>query len=305
MRFISFIFVYGLLWLLHLMPGKILDLFSYFLYLLLYRVTGYRRKVVFENLQMAFPEYSLSEIREIAGKFYRYLSDLILEEAIAHFDSEKQHLRRMKYTNLELLNHLHSKGKQVIAITAHYGNWEYLTTLGVVTDFKILGAYKPLRNKHFDRIVRQNRERYNSIPVPMEKIARVMIQHHRDNIPALTVFLADQRPLFHRIQYWTKFLGLDTPMYLGPEKLAKKLNAAVVFLKIRKIRRGRYETEAELICEDPGELENHEITESHVRILEEMIMEAPQYWLWSHRRWKHSYERYLERKDVRKVPSQP
>lgn len=303
MKFISFILVYGLFWLLHLLPAKILDLFSCLLYFFIYHVAGYRKKVVYENLHRAFPEYNSFETRKIARRFYRHLSDLILEEAIAHFDSKAQHLRRMSYTNPELLKDLYKKGKQVIAITAHYGNWEFLTTLGVLTDFKILGAYKPLKNKYFDRIVRQNRERYNSIPVPMEKIVKVMIQHHRENIPALTVFLADQRPLFRHIQYWTKFLGLDTPMYLGPEKLAKKLNAAVVFLKIRKIRLGHYKTETELICEEPGELENHGITESHVRILEKMIREAPQYWLWSHRRWKHSYEKYLEVKETRDVPA--
>ncbi len=288
MQFISFIFLYSLLWLLHLLPEKILSLFSYILYMLIYRVAGYRKKVVFDNLHQAFPDKPPSEIREIAKKFYRHLSDLIFEEAISSFDSEQHHLGRMAYTNPEVLHSLYAKGKQVIGVTAHYGNWEYLTSIGMVTGFTVLGAYKPLKNKYFDRVVRKNRERYNSVPVPMEKIIRVMIQHQRDKIPALTVLVADQRPLFRNIQYWTKFLGLDTPMYLGAEKMAKKLDAAVVFLKIRKIRMGHYETEAELICEDPGEMKDHEITEAHVGILEKMIREAPEYWLWSHRRWRHS-----------------
>jgi KDO2-lipid IV(A) lauroyltransferase len=296
MRFIGFVFVYSLLWLLHLVPEKILKLFSCLLYLLMYHVARYRKKVVSDNLHLAFPERNSSEIRLIARKFYRHLSDLILEEAIAHFDSDKQYLQRMRYLNPELLHDLFKKGKQVIAVTAHYGNWEFLTSLGVATQYKILGAYKPLKNKYFDRIVRQNRERCNAVPVPMEKIVRVMIQYHRDKIPALTVFLADQRPVFRNIQYWTKFLGQDTPVYLGPEKLAGKLDAAVVFMKIRKLRFGRYEAQAELICEDPGKLKPFEITESHVRILERMIREAPEFWLWSHRRWKHSYERYLKEK---------
>ena len=303
MRFIGFILVYSFLWLLHLLPDKILNLFSYLLYLLIFRVARYRKKVVFDNLHLAFPERDPSEIRVIAKKFYRHLSDLILEEAIAHFDSDQQFMRRMRYVNPELLHDLHKKQKQVIAVTAHYGNWEFLTSLGVVTEFKILGTYKPLKNKYFDRIVRENRERYNSVPVPMEKIARVMIQYYRDKIPALTVFLADQRPVFRNIQYWTRFLGQDTPMYLGPEKLARKLNAAVIFMKIKKLRFGRYEAEAELICEDPGKLEPFEITESHARILERMIREAPECWLWSHRRWKHSYERYLKEKGEKEIPA--
>jgi KDO2-lipid IV(A) lauroyltransferase len=168
-----------------------------------------------------------------------------------------------------------------------------------VTGFKILGAYRPLKNRYFDRMVRQNRERFNSVPVPMEKIARVMIQHYRDGIPALTVMLTDQRPMFRNIQYWTKFLGLDTPVYLGTEKLARKLDAAVVFLKIRRVQRGRYEVEAELICEDPHTMKPHEITDAHVRILEGLIREIPETWLWSHRRWKHSYELYLKEREGR------
>ena len=290
--------LYSLLWLLHLLPGKILSLFSYILHLLLYHVAGYRKKVVFGNLRNSFPDLDENEIRHIAKRFYRHLSDLMLEEVLSNFDSEKQHFQRMTYQNPEILHGLYRQGKQVIGVTAHYGNWEFLTTLGRITGYKILGAYKPMKNKHIDRIIRKNRERYHSVPVPMEKIIRVMIQYQREKIPALTVFLADQRPLFRNIQYWTNFLGQDTPMYLGPEKMARKLDAAVVFLKIRKIRMGRYETEVELICEDPGTMKEHEITKAHVRILEKMIREAPEYWLWSHRRWKHSYKKFLETKGL-------
>ena len=303
MRFISFILAYSFIWLLHLLPERIRFLFSDLLYLLLYYVAGYRKKVVYDNLSKVFPDLKQSEIRRIAKGFYHHLSDLILESALSHFYSEEQFLQKISYTNPELLHNLYEKGKQVIGVTAHYGNWEFLTTMGVVTKFKILGAYKPLKNKYFDRLVRQNRERFNSMPVPMEKIARAMLHHYQEKIPAFTVILADQRPMFHHIQYWTRFLGQDTPLYLGTEKLARKLNAAVVFMKIRKVKRGRYEVEAELICEDPGKLESYEITESHVQILEQLIMEAPEYWLWSHRRWKHSYAKYQEEKESRKVQS--
>jgi KDO2-lipid IV(A) lauroyltransferase len=296
MKYIGFILAYSFIWLLHLLPEKILFLFSDLLYLLTYYLVGYRKKVVYDNLRKAFPDLEQSEIRKIAKKYYHHLCDLILESALSHFLSEEEYITRISFLNLELLHVLYGKGKQVICVTAHYGNWEFLTTLGVVTDFRILGAYKPLKNRYFDRLIRQNRERFKSLPVPMEKIAREMIHHHQEKIPALTVFLADQRPMFQNIQYWTKFMGQDTPVYLGPEKLAKKLDAAVVFAKIRKKSRGRYEAEFELICEEPGELEPYGITESHVRILEKLIREAPSYWLWSHRRWKHSLERYNERR---------
>lgn len=292
MKFLGYIFTYSFIWLLHLLPERILYFISDFLYLLMRFVVRYRKKVVVDNIAKAFPEYDSSEIRKTAGKFYHHLCDLILESSVSHFYSEAKALKRITYSNPELLNDLYSTGKQVMAVTGHYGNWEYLSTLGLVSSYPVVAIYKPLKNQYFDRMVKRNRTRFGVIVSPMEQIARKLISFHRDRTPVLTIFLADQRPMFHQIQYWTKFMGLDTPLYLGTEKLARKLDAAVVFLKIKKVKRGRYEVEVVPICEDPGSLQPFDITEAHVRILENLIREEPGYWLWSHRRWKHSIERY-------------
>lgn len=294
MKFVGYIITYSFVWLLHLLPEGILYLLSDLLYLLMYHVVGYRKKVVFDNLQKAFPDYDKAEIRRIAKKFYHHLSDLFLESAVFPFYSESKALNRISYKNPELLNELYGKGKQVMAVLGHYGNWEYLSTLGLVIDYPVVAIYKPLKNKYFDRMVQKEREAYGVITIPMEKIARKLIEYGKNGTPVLTLFLGDQRPLYHQIQYWTKFMGRNTPMFLGTEKLAKKLDAAVVFLKFRKLKRGRYEVETELICEGPEGLNPYEITERHVRILEEMIRQEPAYWLWSHNRWKHSYEKYKQ-----------
>ncbi|MCK5134337.1 MAG: lysophospholipid acyltransferase family protein [Bacteroidales bacterium] len=294
MEFISYILTRSLIWLLHLLPEQMLYFFSDCLYVINYYLVGYRKKVVFDNISNAFPDYSQQEVRRTAKRFYHHLCDLILESAISHFYSESRAMKRIKYTNPELLDDIYRKGKQVMAVTAHYGNWEYLSTMGLTTKYTIIGIYKPLKNKYFDRMVQKNRQRFGAVTVSMNGVARKLITFQRENRPALTLFLSDQRPVWEHIQYWTKFMGLDTPLYLGTEKLARKLDAAVVFLKIRKVRRGRYEVDIELICEDPNNLEPFEITEAHVKILENLIREAPEYWLWSHRRWKHSYERFLE-----------
>lgn len=275
---------------------RILYLFSDFLYLIMYHVVGYRKKVVFDNLHKAFPEYDQAKIRRAAKKFYHHLSDLFLESAVSHFYSESKALKKITYKNPELLNELYGSGKQVMAVLGHYGNWELLSTLGLKIDYPVIGIYKPLRNKFFDRIVQRNRRTFGVITVPMDKIARTLIDYKRREEPILTLFLGDQRPQFNKIQYWTKFLGLDTPLFLGTEKLARKLDAAVVFIMVRKKSRGRYEVEFELICEEPGKLKPFDITEAHVRILEKLIREEPAYWLWSHKRWKHSYEKFLEEK---------
>ncbi len=292
MKFLTYIISYSFLWLLHFLPDPILYLLSDFLYLLMYHVAGYRKRVVYANLEKAFPEYDKKEIRRTARLFYHHLSDLFLESAVFPFYSETKALNRITYKNPELLNELHSKGKQVIAVLGHYGNWEYLSTLGLAIDSPVVAIYKPLHNKYFDRMVQKNRNTFGVITVPMEKIARRLIEYKKTNTPVLTLNLSDQRPLYHQIQYWTKFMGRDTPMFLGTEKLARKLDAAVVFLKIRKVKRGRYEVETELICEGPEELKPFEITERHVHILEDQIREEPAYWLWSHKRWQHSYEKY-------------
>lgn len=292
MKFLGYIFTYGFVWLLHLLPEAILYLLSDLLYLLMYHVAGYRKKVVFDNLEKAFPEKNKSEIRHIAKKFYHHLCDLMLESAVSHFYSESTALKKITYKNPGLLNELYSQGKQVMAVLGHYGNWEYMSTLSLVIDSPVVAIYKPLHNPYIDRMMQKNRNTFGVITVPMEKIARRLIEYKKNNTPVLTLNLGDQRPMYHQIQYWTKFLGRDTPMFLGTEKLARKLDAAVVFLKIRKLRRGRYEMEAELICESPEGLEPFEITNRHVRILEDLILEEPAYWLWSHKRWKHSYEKY-------------
>ena len=292
MKFLGYIFTYSLIWLLHLLPERILYWISDFLYLLIHYVVGYRKKVVYDNIAKAFPDYGKKEIRQTVRRFYHHLCDLFIESSVSHFYSESEALKKITYRNPELLNEMYSEGRQVIAVTGHYGNWEYLSTLGLVTKYPIVAIFKPLKNKYIDRLMQTNRNRFGVIPVPMKEIARKLISFQRDSTPAMSLFLADQRPIFHQIQYWTNFLGLDTPLYLGTEKLARKLNAAVVFLKVRKVKRGRYEVEIEQITGNPKDLEPFTITEAHVRILENLIREEPAYWLWSHRRWKHSHERF-------------
>ncbi len=295
MKLLGYILAYSLVWLLHLMPEPLLYLFSDFMYFITYRVVGYRKKVVLDNLTKAFPNYESPEIRKIAKRFYHHLCDVILETAVSHFQKESTVLKKITFRNLELLDELYAKKKQVMAVSAHYGNWEYLTTLGLVSEYPHIAIYKILKNSYIDRMVKRKRKRLGAIPVPMEKITRKLISFHQEKRPVMTLFLSDQRPMFHNIQYWTKFLGMDTPLFLGTEKLARKLDAAVVFVKTRKVKRGKYELEIVPICEDPSGLKPYEITEKHVRILEKLIREAPEFWLWSHRRWKHSIEKYRQK----------
>ena len=295
MGLLAYILAYSAIWFIHLLPRRLFyfvsDLFSF----LTQFVVRYRKRVVRENLTRAFPEYERGKIRRIERRFYRHLCDMILESATSHFLNEKKFLSKISYLNPELLNQYHSRGKQLIAATGHYGNWEYLSSLEGASDYRVIATYRPLRNKYFDRLVKKNRERFNLTVVPVSQMTRKMIHYHQQNVPVLTIILTDQRPMFHQIQYWTKFMGIDTPLYTGTERIARKLDAAVVFLKIRKVTRGNYQVEIVPICDDPRSMKPNAITEAHLRILEELIREEPAYWLWSHRGWKHSLEKYLEK----------
>ena len=201
--------------------------------------------------------------------------------------SPKRILKHMRFKNPEVIEDLYKKNKGVILVTGHYGNWEWLISLQMLVGYKTLAIYKQLNNRYFDRMYINIRSRYGMTPVPMNRILRELISREQKNELTLTYSLSDQRPLFRYIQYWTRFLNQDTPVYLGTEKIARKMNLAVVFLKMRKIRRGFYETEFIPLFENSRETKEHEITDKYLSILEKTINDRPELWLWTHKRWKH------------------
>lgn len=248
--------------------------------------------MVFRNISMVFPEYSKKQVGKLARKFYRHFADVIIESALMLFLPYEKSSKILEFRNSEIIEKLYQEGKIIIGISAHYGNWEYLVQIEKKFDYRFVAIYKPLNNKYFDRLVRRTRTRYGSIPVAIKEVGRKLLEMKRENEIMMSVFLTDQRPIWEHIQYWTKFLGVDTPIYMGPEKLAKKLDAAVVFMIVKKIKRGHYELEFELISESATHEKPQAITESHVRMLEKVIREEPAYWLWSHNRFKFNYEDY-------------
>ncbi len=288
MHLIGFLFSYPLLWLLSLLSLKALYFISdYFLYPLIYYLIQYRKKVVFQNLRSAFPEKSNEEILTIAKRFYHYFCDILVETIKLIHISEKEYKKRIKFKNREIIDELYHKGYNIIAVTAHFGNWEWLSGVSDATPYQNMSLYKPLSNKYFEKILTRIRTRFGAHLVPINETMRRMVEYRKKGIRILSCFIADQTPLRSHIQYWTKFLNQDTPMYLGAEKLAKHFNQAVIFLKILRTQRGYYEIEIVKLFEDVSQLREHEITESHVKELEKLIREKPEYWLWTHRRWKY------------------
>jgi KDO2-lipid IV(A) lauroyltransferase len=288
MKYIAHLLSNLFLRLLAVMPWFVLHGMADLLFLLLYHIIRYRRKICWKNLTRSFPEKSSSELRAIRRRFYRHLSDLIVETAASLYFSKRRLQKMFGFSNPELMNELYAQGNHVIFITGHYNNWEWAIPLSYTFDYRVLAVYKPIRNRHFEETFRKIRGRYGAELVPMKRTGRTLFELDREGVLTLTGMVADQRPVKQQIQYWTSFLNQDTPVFLGSEKLAKKFNAAVVFMKVRKVRRSRYLADIELITTNPSSMAEHEITERHVRILEELIREDPAYWLWTHDRWKYN-----------------
>ena len=287
MQAIVFCLFYGINWLMTLLPLPVLYIVSDFLYLLLYYFPSYRRKVVSTNLRNAFPEKTGEELKRIEKKFYRHLADIFIETLKLTHMSQAQLMRRCTITNSEILERLCQQKRDIIAVLGHYNNWEWLIIVSVYTNYKFTSIYKPLQNKYFDRFLNNLRRQFGTVLVPMSLILREIINDRKNNILTFSAFISDQTPIKNDIRYWTTFLNQDTPVYLGAEKIASRYDMAVIYLNLQKVRRGYYKVDVELLFEHTAGLPEYLITETHVRRLEEIIRKKPEFWIWSHRRWKH------------------
>jgi KDO2-lipid IV(A) lauroyltransferase len=288
---IGYYIFYGMNWIITLLPLRILYLSSDILFLFLYYFPSYRRKIVAENLRNSFPEKSEKEIALIGRKFYRHLSDLFIETLKLTHLSNKELKKRVTINNPELINHLCDSGRDVAVVYSHYNNWEWLSIcLSLYTKYKCVGVIKPLKNKMLNKFINNNRERNNGELAPMQMIVRRIIENRSKNIRALYGFMADQTPARTLIEYYTDFLNQETPVFLGIEKIAAKYDMSVVYFNIQKVRRGYYNMTIELLFESTRDLPKYLVTDTHVKYLEKIIREKPEYWIWTHRRWKYKKE---------------
>lgn len=281
--------LYGCIWLLSLLPLRILYCFSDILYYILYYLFRYRRKVVRRNLCRSFPEKSVPEIVQIEKKFYHHLCDLFVEMYRLWNMSEKEIRRRCIFKHTEILEKYYAEGRGVVGVLGHYGNWEWMTSypLWVQRGIDFYPLYKPLHNRAFDRMMLKIRSRFGAVPVPKNDILRMIVKDRREGKVFLGAFIGDQTPNRRNLNFWTRFLNQDTPVLLGTEKIARKFNLPVISLHMRMLKRGYYEVDFVDVCADPASLAPGELTELHTRILEQQIREVPELWLWSHKRWKH------------------
>lgn len=254
---------------------------------------GYRRKVVFQNLQNSFPEKSKRELKSIEKKFYRHLSDLLVESIKTFTISSEEALKRLKVRNPEVTDHFYNRGKNIVGVGGHNGNWEiYAVVCALQIKHDVSAFYTPLKNKFFDKKAKESRSRFGLNLIPTS--AKDSLQISKDK-PGMMIFGIDQCPKKKQRAYWLNFLNQETGVQFGAEKYAREHNLPVVFGNIHKIKRGYYEVEYKVVCEDPSELPIGGILEKSTQYLEDIIREQPQFWLWSHKRWKYGKEDILNK----------
>ncbi len=289
MNFLAYIITIAFFRILAILPRFLFHGVSDLLFLIIYYLVGYRKKVVVKNISNSFPEFSKQEIKKTTRKFYRHLADIMLESSATLYLSRRRLDKMYLIENPEIFAHYFKQGRNIIFIAGHFNNWEGSVVLSYLVPHKLYAVYKPLKNKRFDKEFRRARGRFDANVTPMKQIGRELIISSKNMELTATGLVTDQRPVKRHIHYWTDMLHQKTPVFLGSEKLAIKFDSVVLYMKTRKIKRGVYSSCFELITETPKETKEHEITEKHIRILEELIREKPAYYLWSHDRWKHKY----------------
>ena len=282
----SYLLYYLFLIPISLLPFPLLYLLSDFLFFIFYSLLGYRKKIVVSNITNSFPEKSKQEVNEITKLFYKHFCDVIVESLKSFTISDAQISKRMILKNPELLNSYYDKKQSVILAGGHYNNWEWIAVaLDKQMKHQSIAIYKTLSNKFFDEKMRSTRGKFGLLMVSTKLVAETFSKFK--NELTATIFAIDQSPSNPKKCYWMNFLNQDTPVLFGTEKFSKDYNQPVLFGTITKVKRGFYQIEFQTVTDNPTNTAHGYITETTTKLLEAEIIKAPQYWLWTHRRWKH------------------
>lgn len=286
---ISYYFLFAWAFVHAILPLRVLYIYSDIFYPLVYYVVGYRKKVVRMNLKNSFPDKTKEEILKIERGFYRHLCDYFFETIKLLHISDKEMRKRMVFHDLHIITDALNDGKSCFLYLGHYGNWEWVPSIMLqMPDDTFVGQiYRPLTNSAFERLFLKIRTRFNTHCIKKNDTFREIVKHKRANEKMLIGFVSDQTPSVQNIGYWTTFMNQETPVFLGVEKISKKIDATVVYLDMQRKGRGMYEGTCKLITSNPAEEEEFSITEQYVRSIEKSILRDPRFWLWSHRRWKY------------------
>lgn len=278
------------------LPLPVLYFITWPLYILMAYVVNYRGKVILENLRNSFPDKSEKEIQTIKRKFHRHLFDYFIESLALLSMSKKEGLKRLKVTNPELLDGFYEEGRHVAMLMGHFNNYEMIGFLNHILKHRFVAIFAHLKNKFMNAVIQKSRIQGDAIMVDKYDV-NSFIRSYNER-PFLMFFGSDQSPNMKSKLHWSMFLNQPSAFATGAERYAKILNMGVVFAHLAKVKRGHYELTFELITERPKEEKEGAIMEAYVRILESQIQKAPQYWLWSHKRWKRKAEDFLSQEEI-------
>jgi Kdo2-lipid IVA lauroyltransferase/acyltransferase len=285
-NFISSLFFLVTVGLIGILPFRLMYAFSDFLALMLRKVFRYRYEVVIENLNKTDLQLSDNERKELIREIYRNLSDILLEGIKSFSMSRSCVIRRHKLLNPEILDPFFREGRSIILVTGHIGNWEWGSlSAGIQTPYRIVGFYKPLKNKFINKVTGRSRSKFGTILAPIRQTS-LSFDKYRE-VPTMFLMAADQNPVKVELSHWIPFLGRPTAFLHGPEKHARSNNYPVIFTTIDRVKRGYYELRLSLLSENPAEQDPGVLTKVYVEKLESVLRQTPHSWLWTHRRWKH------------------
>lgn len=281
---VAYLLIAVLIYLCSLLPFTVLYGVARLIYFLFFRLLKYRYAVVFQNLSRSFPQLSYREIDAVARRFYKHFSRLLVEVVKLMSISEYELKTRVQLRNPELIQYYHHQNRPVIAMMGHCGNWECLSILPRYFSAPVYAVYRPLSSKGMDRLLLYIRSRFGMKLLSMLQAPRYMLQHRQD--PALYLFIADQSP-DPDARCRVNFMHQSTLMFNGAEKLARAMDAVVVYIEVHRASEKRWEVGFSLVAENPAAMPAYEITRIYAQELQQTICKTPDQWLWTHKRWKH------------------
>lgn len=298
MNYILYHILFALWYCISKLPASIHYFNSNCLYILIYYIIRYRRKLVRKNLTDSFPDLDFTEIHRIEKEFYSHLCDIFVE-SVMYFSMSKENLkRRMHFEGIDSLIESSKKGQSVAIYMGHYANWEWISSVSLwISDyFTPTHIYHPIENRLINKLLDHSRCRLGSNGIPIDESIRHIIRHSQSGKPIAIGFISDQTPRWNNIHLWIPFLNHpETPVFTGAERIIKKFNMAVYYLDMKQIKRGYYKAEFKLLTEFPKEVSNFKLTELYCQLLEKSIISNPSLWLWSHNRWKRTKTEWKKR----------
>ncbi len=280
--------VYPLLWIISKLPFWLFYKVSDVIFFILYYAVGYRKKTVRFNLKTAFPEKSDAERKSIEKKFYRHMCDMFLEMIKSISISAEELKERFQFDDLSIVEKLVKEQRSSLIMMGHYASYEWLTALQFYFDHSGYGIYKRIKNPYFDKLIHEIREKWNSKLLANKEATFIIRKQQRAGKMATYAFIADQSPKTRKNYHCTDFLGKNVPFFTGVERLAKSEDMPVIYLAVDKIKRGYYKASFKVITENPTTLPDYQITDEFAALLETQIKANPEYYLWTHKRFKHA-----------------